>query len=329
MRSVLRARTSRLLAVVFVVLLLGTAGLQDALASSVYWIDIGYDVGARKIQRANLDGTGVTDLVTTDQIQPQQLALDVPGGKMYWTHTTNSSDDNIRRANLDGTAQENDFFVVNPGPDPKYASPVGLALDPAGGKMYWADPEFNEICRTNFDGTGAKEQLYYTGPGISTDPVGIALDVAAGRVYWTDLKTQQISRGNMDGSGVPEVLVTVSSPPYLRSGFELDVAAGKMYWANDTRVRRANLDGSDIEDVVTGLTSAYTIALDLSAEKLYWADHDLGKIQRSNLDGTGIEDVVTGLVNPSSIALQIDVISEPAGLGALGLALLGLRKRRK
>lgn len=322
MRRVLGTQMWRLLAVVFVVLLLGTAGLQDALASSVYWIDTGYAAGARKIQRANLDGTGLTDLVTTDQIQPQQLALDVAGGKMYWTHTTNSSDDNIRRANLDGTALENDFFLTNPIPH-QLASPIGLALDPAGGKMYWTDHEANKICRTDLDGTGVKEQLYVSG----RDPVGIDLDVAAEKVYWTDQFTNQIYRGNMAGGGSPVTLVT--SATSLRAGFELDVAAGKMYWTDGTAVRKANLDGSDIEDVVTGLTAAYTIALDLTADKLYWAEYSAGKIQRSNLDGTGIEDVVTGLVNPSSIALQIDVIPEPAGLGALGLALLGLRKRRK
>jgi hypothetical protein len=57
-----------------------------------------------RIKRANLDGTGVeTVLVAT----AGQLALDVAGGKMYWSHfdpATQTS--NILRANLSGTGVE-------------------------------------------------------------------------------------------------------------------------------------------------------------------------------------------------------------------------------
>ena len=52
-----------------------------------------------KIQRANLDGTGVEDLVASGLVTPQGLALDVPGGKMYWV---DSGAGFIQRANLSG-----------------------------------------------------------------------------------------------------------------------------------------------------------------------------------------------------------------------------------
>ena len=47
----------------------------------MYWTD----VSTSKIQRSNLDGSGVEDLVTTGLVGPGGIALDVSGGKMYWT----------------------------------------------------------------------------------------------------------------------------------------------------------------------------------------------------------------------------------------------------
>ena len=61
----------------------------------MYWPDSVTD----KIQRANLDGSNVEDLVTAGLSDPDGIALDVAGGKIYWTDTLT---DKIQRANLDG-----------------------------------------------------------------------------------------------------------------------------------------------------------------------------------------------------------------------------------
>ncbi len=51
-------------------------------ASKLYWTDWGTD----KIQRADLDGSNVEDLVSSAGLNgPDGLALDMAGGKMYWT----------------------------------------------------------------------------------------------------------------------------------------------------------------------------------------------------------------------------------------------------
>ena len=52
-----------------------------------------------KIQRANLDGSKVEDLITTLG-EPRGIALDLDGGRMYWTDNTT---DRIQSANLDGS----------------------------------------------------------------------------------------------------------------------------------------------------------------------------------------------------------------------------------
>ncbi len=83
-----------------------------------------------------------------------------------------------------------------------------------------------------------------------------------------------------------------------------------IYWtdAGKGKIQRANQDGSNIEDLVTGLDEPENIALDLAAGKMYWTDSGTDKIQRANLDGSNIEDLVTwaqGLANPHGIALDV------------------------
>ena len=52
----------------------------------MYWTD---DRRTDKIQRANLDGSNIEDLVTQGLSGPAGIALDVEGGKMYWTDRYN------------------------------------------------------------------------------------------------------------------------------------------------------------------------------------------------------------------------------------------------
>ena len=176
-------------------------------ANKMYWTDKDTD----KIQRSNLDGSSVEDLVTSGLSSPRGIALDVAGGKMYWTDW-----DKIQRSNLDGSDVE-DLGTTG------LVLQDGIALDVAGGKMYWTDWGTDKIQRSNLDGSDV-EDLVTTGLEY---PGGIALDVAGGKMYWTDWGTEKIQRSNLDGSSVEDLVTTGLSYP---RGIALDVAAGKMYW---------------------------------------------------------------------------------------------------
>jgi hypothetical protein len=171
-------------------------------AEKMYWTDS----GTQKIQRANLDGTGVEDLLT-GLVDLSGLALDVGGGKMYWTSFTVQK---IQRANLDGTGVED--LLTGGG------APQGIALDVVGGKMYWIDGFTGKIRRANLDGTGVEDLV----TGLSL-PIGIALDVASGKMYWTDIGTTKIQRANLDGTGVVDIL-TSTDGLFDPSELALDVA---------------------------------------------------------------------------------------------------------
>ena len=92
------------------------------------------------------------------------------------------------------------------------------------------------------------------------------------------------------------------------NAFGKDMQPDKIYWAEDGKIRRANLDGSYIEDVVTNAGDPDGLALDVSAGKVYWIDRSPSavKIRRANLDGSKIENLVTTrLSQPIEIALDV------------------------
>jgi len=249
-----------------------------------------------KIQRANLDGSGVEDLVAGGTGIPWGIALDLHSGKMYWTDVENRE---IHRANLDGSNIED---IVTTG---DYSStPSGLALDLSAGKMYWTDTGLDKIWRANLDGS-ATEELVTSGIPAAT---AIALDLNAGKMYWVDSGLRRegmIQRSSLDGSNI-EDLRSEEDPTTIA----LDVATGKMYWgdADLDEMRRSDLDGSDMETlVVVTMTDTRGLVLDLAEGKMYWTDYDPPKIRRANLDGSRIEDVVTqGLGRPHGIAIAPD-----------------------
>ena len=273
--------------------------------NKMYWTDWGTD----KIQRSNLDGSDVEDLVTSGLVDPPDIALDVAGGKMYWTdYDLLGGRHKIQRSNLDGSDVED---LVTSG----LVGPNGIALDVAGGKMYWTEWFIgtDKIQRSNLDGSNV-EDLVTSGLKV---PGGIALDVAGGKMYWMNSGQDKIQRSNLDGSDVEDLVTSGLKVP---DGIALDVAGGKMYWTDSgtDKIQRSNLDGSDVEDLVsTGLIDPKGIALDVAGGMMYWTDFDevrrnqVGarhKIQRSNLDGSDVETLVTsGLAGPSGIALALRV----------------------
>ena len=81
-----------------------------------------------------------------------------------------------------------------------------------------------------------------------------------------------------------------------------------IYWTDHQtdKIHRANLDGSNVQDLVTkGLNFPGGIALDVAGGKMYWSNQAAAKIQCANLDGSNIENLVTGLREPFDIALDI------------------------
>ena len=81
-----------------------------------------------------------------------------------------------------------------------------------------------------------------------------------------------------------------------------------MYWVagRTGKIQRADLNGSNVEDLLTGLGVPIGIALDVPGEKMYWTSGGVFGIHRVNLDGSGVvEDLVDGLLRPMDVALDV------------------------
>ena len=266
----------------------------------MYWTIA--EAGASTIQRAYLNGTNVENIVTTELSAPSGIALDIVGGKMYWTDWVANK---IQCANLDGSNVQTLVTTGN--------NPWDITLDAAGGKMYWTmssiDESDGEIQCANLDGSNVQTLvtgLYW--------PRYVTLDVAGGKMYWTiaEVGASAIQRANLDGTNVEVVVPSVHLS--LPGGVALDLSGGKLYWTDwggfPEKIQRANLDGSNVEALVnSGLNNPWSIALDVAGGKMYWTMSSIGEsdgeIQSANLDGTNVQTLVTGLHWPRYIALGI------------------------
>ncbi|KAA3597872.1 MAG: T9SS C-terminal target domain-containing protein [Calditrichaeota bacterium] len=266
---------------------LGLTLASTSFADKMYWTDY----GTKKIQRSDLDGSNIEDLVTTGLGFPFGMTLDLTNSKMYWA---DGSTNKIQRSDLDGSNIED---LVTTG----LSFPVGITLDLTNSKIYWSNYGDLNIQRSNLDGTNVEEVV----TNLDT-PLGIDLDLTNSKIYWVDTGTNRIQRANLDGSSVENLVTSgVDNCRFIK----LDIASSKMYWTDTSadKIQRANLDGSNVEDLVTtGLSSPVGLALDIPNSKMYWTDTSADKIQRANLDGSNVEDLVTtGLSSPSAIALNL------------------------
>ena len=198
---------------------------------------------------------------------------------IYWTNYTDPGGA-VRVGDLGGSGARSLFSEANP---------QGIAIDPATGKIYWADATTGAIRVANLDGTGARN--LYTG---ESTPSGVAIDPSAGLIYWADSvsRTGSIRVGNLDGSGARTLFAAESYPV----GVAIDPAAGKIYWGSyDTfKIRVGNLDGTGASDLFTGENYPTGLAIDPAAGKLYWTNEFAGTIRVGNLDGTDAGDLYTG-----------------------------------
>ncbi len=264
-------------------------------------------------------------------------------GKIYWTDSgtgnpTPMQDDKIQRADLDGSNVETLLTYEN-----FLRLPMGITLDVAGGKMYWTDATRDRIRRADLDGSNVEDILNtrtFGGQsleGPATTPRDVALDLTSDppKMYWVDagtlnLEEGKIWRANLDGSS-PEALIT--SGLVNPQSIALDTTGGKMYWTDsgtggpnaleDDKIQRANLDGSNVETLLTfqnQLRVPRGVALDMTAGKMYWTDIVRDRIRRANLDGTEAEDLVlTRTIAGQSLAgsattprdIALDLTSDP------------------
>ncbi len=287
----------------------------DASAGKLYWSDSGTD----KIQRATLDGTEVEDVIASGLDVPRGLALDAGAGKLYWS---DSGTDKIQRVNLDGSGVEDVVAGLH--------TPARLALGPV------AAPNLAPTLAVLADRRAtAGDTLIIAAGGGGRDPDGDALRfavVTSDSAIATARAADSLLTIFAMAAGRATITVRVRDPGGLEAEqtFVLTVQAPNrwpvavvfLYWADGGggRIQRSNLDGTGVEEVVTGVAALVALALDGSGGRIYWADGGTGRIQRVSLDGFFVEEVVTGLEDPCGLSLDVftgNVYWADAGTGKI------------
>ena len=198
-----------------------------------------YWTNSHGIHRAALDGSQVETLIVGEDID--FLALAPHRNTLYWTQGRE-----IWRANLDGSQPA----LFHPH-DPLFPNAEPLTLVIAGDTLYWID-EVERLQRINLNGTA--HAILFTNPHRAFWGEALAVDTEDGKVYWIN---RSVYRTNLDDGSHVQLLVPNAGYSY---GLALDLDAGKMYWTvvqgshgSEEGLYRANLDGSQVEALVTGV----------------------------------------------------------------------------
>ena len=273
-----------------------TSVAVDIAGGKIYWAERTSNRTGR-IQRANLNGSNV-ELVRALTSVPHGLALDTANDKLYLTNAWGK----VQRMNLDGSDFQTDLIT-------HLTAPRGIAVDAAGGKVYWTEQtgdSTGRIQRADLDGSNIALVR-----ALKSVPHGLALDTTNGKLYLTNA-WGRVQRMNLNGSGFqPNLITNLASP----RGIAVDVAGQKIYWTEAGKIRRANLDGSNPQDVATGVGTPDGIFLRIAPVEIliresqrppmYWVDASVGTLQ--SLTGSSVDRLVPNIQNATSIAVDMAV----------------------
>ena len=187
---------------------------------------------------------------------------------------------------------------------PSVQNATSLGIDAVSKKLYWTEQIGNttgRIRRAHLDGSNV--QLVKE---LTSVPLDLAVDTRNRKLYLIN-SWRKIQRLNFDGSNFEPNFITGLETP---KSITVDIAGGKLYWTEQTnkttgRIRRAHLDGSNVQLVKELTNVPHDLAVDPVNGKLYLTN-SWGKVQRLNLDGSNFEpNFITGLEAPKSITVDI------------------------
>ena len=273
----------------------GGSGSGALGASRVFWLER----GSKTVHVATSEGAQNQTLYTVTggaSAGLSGIAIDPVGSRVYFADEKRNR---IQSMNFDGSGLLTPLSGLS--------APAGVDLDTAGGKLYFSERGSSpRIQRANLDGTAPEPLLNALGA-----PSGLAVDAVAGKLYFVDATLDAVLSAHLDGSELTNLNIDGVTDPVEIS---VDTLDGKLYWselaASGPRIRRANLDGSLVEDIITTLTlpgfsTAAGLEVDVAGRALYFIDGGTnGSILRTNLDGTGTVPVLGGLDDPTSLALS-------------------------
>ncbi|HEY8304279.1 MAG TPA: hypothetical protein VIG42_06800 [Solirubrobacteraceae bacterium] len=293
--------------VVLVGLLVASAVWASAGGAFIYWTGNLNNT----IERANLDGSGVTPLIQ-GAAAPHGIAVN--GTYIFWA---NSGDGDIGRASIDGSAPNQHFIT---GGD----TVNGIAVE--GQYVYWANEGngLRSIGRAKLDGTEVN-QRFITLPE-KANPYGVAVDT---NYLYVTLPYYEVCEGFVCGRTIARIGLDGKNANLTfitKTGFTGGIAVNgeSIFWSDSSsqEINRVNLDGSSNNGSFQHALSAQGaggIALD--SNYIYWAASSPygGCCALSNIGRATLQDYNAGtLINDSfgePWGIAVDALTSKTGPG--------------
>lgn len=217
------------------------------------------------------------------------------GSRNYWLGKTNASD--------------LAFFVDD---TQSVIAPLALITDGFWHHVVGVADSTAGLLRIYVDGLLANSTPYTGSTQMGTRElhIGNSSDIITGQEWNGGIDEVRISDVARSAGWIATQHDNQDSPSTFYSVSVETTPTCKLYFVEQgvARIRRADLDGSSLEALVTtGLTQPSGIALDVAAGKMYWTDNGIDKIQRGDLDGTNVEDLYVpgGPTSLRNIALDV------------------------
>jgi sugar lactone lactonase YvrE len=164
--------------------------------------------------------------------------------------------------------------------------PVAIAYDQTAGLVFWTDITVNALKSANLDGTN--EFVIYRMPVPSTSD-GMAVSPADSLIIYSDTGANVIGAINYDGTGQRSILTTDLNEP---RAIAIDSSIRTFFYTDwgytPARLGSANYDDGSARTVIinTAIVWPNGMTIDTTAQKIFWADSNLGTVDSANYDGS-------------------------------------------
>lgn len=262
--------------------------MNAAAQDKIYWTMT--DGSGAYVVRADANGANPVNIVSGIANVKGPNGLEAINGQLYWPDQQLTA---IKRVNPDGSGVATFTTASNP------YDVFGTAT-----QIYWTSQTGNYIDTQSTNGSGY-QRLFNS--ATVTSP--FAIEVTADYIYWSEVSGQgRIRRSDLNGGNIVTLIPNVFV-------YDLQVTSNYIYFADinypSGALKRANLDGTGITNLVTGAFGGVDLinGLCVTTNYIYWSEYNTftgGGIRRASLGGTG----------------RVDLYNAPAGSGIRGVVVL-------
>jgi len=266
---------------------------------------------AGSLMSVNCDGTDQRTVITAAGVSDfRGVAYHALSGRVFY---------------LDDGAAKRIYSILPNGTDQQEVVPLAAGLNADlevdVGMLYWSENTRGRIQRANLDGSDIATAV---SPGTSNfiAPYFVFLDPEGGYIYWGVLgegsQPSNFRRATFAGDIDPDFSIT--SPTRSRD-IGVDPTTQMAYWCDRQTgaIYRRALAGGANETVIGNMNAPHGIALDLEAQKIYWADTGARgnppsglsprRVARCNFDGSEFENLSTPTATSEAWDLALDLSS--------------------